>query len=154
MCYFCVVILKRVQCAMVAAISLVAAAQSSPTNSVQHAAQTVAYLHDGMLDPASFVLDGAFVTKPIHRLADKADKDQPTYCYRFRSHNHMGGYSEGAAYEDPLDHGKLVTVQPNDNGTFPGYDVGWVAPCKDKNLAEDITAQVVAAAPALYRKLR
>jgi len=139
---------------MAAAVALAVGAQNAPTDSIQHAVRTVAFLHDAMLDPASFVLDGAFVTKPVHRFADKAHKDQPTYCYRFRSHNPMGGYSEGAAYEDPLDHGNLEIVQPSDDGAFPGYDTGWAAPCKARNLAEDITAQVAAAAPALYQKLR
>lgn len=107
-----------------------------------------------MLDPASFVLDGVFITKPIHRFADKEHKDRGTYCYAFRSHNTMGGYSEARAYEDPLDHGKLVIVHPNADGAFMGYDTGWIAPCKAKDLAEDITARVAAAAPSLYQKTR
>lgn len=145
---------RSVRFALISATAFVAGAQTITQDAIQHAARNVAYLHDSMLDPASFVLDSAFVTKPVHRFADKEHKDQPTYCYRFRSHNQMGGYSEGSAYEDPLDHGKLVTVQPNENGDFPGYDSGWTAPCKTKDLAEDITAQVSSVAPALYRKLR
>lgn len=121
---------------------------------IQHAAEIVAQIHDALLDPASFVLDGVYVTKPIHRFADKEHKDQSTYCYAFRSHNMMGGYAEGRAYEDPLDHGKLVTVQPGTDGVFLGYDTGWVAPCKAKNIDRDITAEVAAIAPALYKKGR
>jgi hypothetical protein len=120
---------------------------------VQHAAATVAHLHDTMLDPGSFVLDGAYVTLP-NRIADKEHKNLPTYCYAFRSHNAMGGYSEGRAYEDPIDHGKLVVVSADANGNFGGYDSGWVAPCKAKHIDRDITTRVAAAALPLYRVQR
>ena len=129
-------------------------AQTALTDSaVQHAAATVAHLHDTMLEPASFVLDGAYVTLP-NRIADKEHKNLPTYCYAFRSHNAMGGYSAGRAYEDPVDHGKLVVVGASADGTFAGYDTGWVAPCKAKHIDREITAGVAAAAPALYRAQR
>lgn len=114
----------------------------------QHAAETVARLHDKMLDPESFVLDGAFVTKP-----DK--KGQRSVCYEFRSHNKLGGYSEGRAVEDGADHNRLSVYSENNGaGGFQGYDVGWFAPCKAKNIARDITAEVAALAPALYQKTR
>jgi len=114
----------------------------------QHAAETVAHLHDTMLDPASFVLDGAFVTK-----TDK--KGKRSVCYEFRSHNKMGGYSEGRAVEDGADDNRLsVYSEGNGAGGFQGYDVGWFAPCKSKNIAHDITAEVAALAPAQYRKTR
>jgi hypothetical protein len=126
-------------------------AQAPSTDpAVLHAAAAVAHLHDTMLDPASFVLDGAYLTLP-NRIADKEHKNLPTYCYAFRSHNAMGGYSEGRAYEDPVDHGKLVVVSAGVDGTFAGYDTGWVAPCKAKHIDRDLTASVAAAAPALYR---
>jgi hypothetical protein len=71
-------------------------AQTTPTDpAVEHAAVTVAHVHDTMLDPASLVLDGAYVTLP-NRIADKEHKNLPTYCYAFRSHNAMGGYSQAA----------------------------------------------------------
>jgi hypothetical protein len=123
-------------------------------NSIQHAADTVATLHDSMLDPASFVLDGAYVTKPVHRFADKEHKDKPTYCYVFRSHNAMGGYTEGRAYEDPLDHGRLQVIQQSADGAFMGYDTGWAAPCKSKNIDRDITAQVAQLAATKYKRSR
>jgi hypothetical protein len=145
---------RKVEYAIIAAFAMTVAAQTAPTDPVRHAAQSVAHLHDTMLDPASFVLDGVYVTKPIHRFADKDHRDQSTYCYAFRSHNAMGGYSEARAYEDPLDHGKLVVVHPSEDGAFMGYDTGWVAPCKSNNVAEDITAQVAAVAPTLYQKSR
>ena len=114
----------------------------------QHAAETVAHLHDTMLDPASFLLDGAYVTKP-----DK--KGQRSICYAFRSHNTMGGYSEARAVEDGADRNRLsIYREDNGAGRFPGYDVGWVAPCKDKSLEREITAEVAALAPTLYRKTR
>lgn len=131
-----------------------AALSQQPDDSVQHAATTVAALHDSMLDPASFVLDGAYVTKPIHRLAEKDRRDMPTYCYAFRSRNPMGGYSDGRAYEDPLNHGHLTIVQPSSGGAFMGYDTGWVAPCKAKNIDRNITADVAPLAPPLYQKSR
>lgn len=113
---------------------------------VQHAAATVAKLHDSMLDPASFVLDSAFVTKP-----DK--HGNVSYCYAFRSHNRMGGYSDGRAVEDAGDHGRLSVYNHDDGyGHFQGYDVGWVAPCKYKNLGRDITAEVSGLAKTLYEK--
>jgi hypothetical protein len=132
---------------MTVAFAFAVAAQSASTDAVQHAAQTVAILHDSMLDPPSFVLDGAYVTKPNK-------KGVVAYCYAFRSHNTMGGYSEERAVEDPLDHGKLETITPAADGAFLGYDVGWFAPCKAKNFAADLTAQVQTAAPALYKKTR
>ena len=125
----------------------------TPASPAEHAAAIVAHLHDTMLDPTSFVLDGVYVTKP-NRMGDKEHKGQSTYCYAFRSHNTMGGYAEGRAYEDPLDHGNLVLVQPSMDGAFMGYDTGWVAPCKAKNIDRDITADVAAIAPALYKKSR
>jgi len=113
---------------------------------VQHAAETVAKLHDSMLDPASFVLDSAFVTKP-----DK--HGNVSYCYAFRSHNRMGGYSDGRALEDGGDHGRLsVYNQDNEAGRFQRYHVGWVAPCKGKNLDRDLTDEAAGLAKTLYRK--
>lgn len=116
-----------------------------PSPDAQHAAATVARIHDTMLDPASFVLDGAFVTKP-----DK--KGNVSYCYAYRSHNKMGGYSEGRAVEWSLDKGRLSTYSTPEGDGFPGYDIGWVAPCKQKNIDRDITAEVAPLAAALYRK--
>jgi hypothetical protein len=126
---------------------LVMSASAQTDDAVAHAAATVAHIHDTMLDPASFVLDGAFVTKP-----DK--HGNVSYCYEFRSHNRMSGYSEGRAVEDGSDHGRLSILTPADDGAFLGYDTGWVAPCKSKNIAKDITQAVAAAAPALYQKSR
>src|SRR4051794_3207413 len=73
----------------------------------QHAAETVAHLHDTMLDPASFVLDGAYVTKPNKR-------GRVSICYAFRSHNTMGGYSEARAVEDGDDKNKLSVMNRDD----------------------------------------
>ena len=121
---------------------LLALSQPDP----QHAAAVAARLHDSMLDPASFVLDGVFITKPNKR-------GNVSVCYTFRSHNTMGGYSAGRAVEDGDDHNRLsVYTHDNGAGKYPGYDVGWVAPCKDKNLDREITAEVLALAPPLYRK--
>lgn len=134
--------------AVVVLASLVVPAQSVSDESTQHAAQTVAQLHDSMLDPASFVLDAAYVTKPNKHGA-------VSYCYEFRSHNKMGGYSEGRAVEDGGDHGRLsVYDYPAEDGAWLGYDTGWVAPCKRKNIDRELTAGVTALAPSLYRKTR
>jgi len=112
----------------------------------QHAAETVAKLHDTMLDPASFVLDGVYVTKPNKR-------SKVSLCYAFRSHNAMGGYAEGRAVEDGDDKNRLNLLKQDDGrGKFQGYDVGWIAPCKDKNIDREITADVARLAPALYAK--
>jgi hypothetical protein len=131
---------------LVVLVPLLAVAQSGSDETVKHVAQTVAHLHDSMLDPASFVLDAAYATKPNKRGA-------VSYCYEFRSHNKMGGYSEGRAVEDGNDHLQLsVYDHPSDTGSWLGYDTGWVAPCKQKNLEREITDQVAALAPSLYRK--
>ena len=112
----------------------------------QHAAETVARLHDTMLDPASFVLDGVYVTKP-----NKHGK--VSICYAFRSHNKMGGYAEGRAVEDGDDKNKLSMLSlDNGYGRFQGYDAGWVAPCKDKNIEREITGDVSKLALPLYKK--
>ena len=113
----------------------------------QHAAQTVANLHDGMLDPASFVLDSVWMTKLNKR-------GNVSLCYTYRSHNRMGGYSEGVAVEDGDDSNHLSTFTVGESGHTQGFDTGWVAPCKAKNLDRELTADVVAIAPTLYRKTR
>lgn|GEM_PF-4377485 len=114
----------------------------------QHAAETIAHLHDTMLDPASFALDGVYVTK-----ANKRGK--VSICYAFRSHNKMGGYAEGRAVEDGDDKNRLSMFNHDDGyGKFQGYDVGWIAPCKDKNIDREITADAAHIAPALYKKSR
>ncbi len=112
----------------------------------QHAAETVAHLHDTMLDPASFVLDAAYVTKPTK-------KGNVSLCYAFRSHNTMGGYSEARAVENGDDKNRLSVFNRDDGyGKFQGYDVGWVAPCKDKNIDREITGDVTRLASGLYQK--
>ena len=132
--------------ALIVLAALAVSAQSVSDETAKHAAQTAAHLHDSMLDPASFVLDGAYVTKPNK-------KGQVSYCYTFRSHNRMGGYSDGKAVEDGSDKGRLsVYDHPADTGGWTGYDTGWVAPCKAKNIDRDITADVSALAPSLYKK--
>lgn len=121
--------------------------QKMPDSDIkQHAAETVATIHDSILDPASFVLDGVYVTKPNKR-------GKVSLCYTFRAHNTMGGYAAGRAVEDGDDKNRL-SVYNHDNGygKFQGYDVGWIAPCKDKNIDRDITADVARLAPALYAK--
>jgi hypothetical protein len=78
------VAMKTSVLALVIAVSVVVSAQSVNDETAKHAAQTIARLHDSMLDPASFVLDAAYVTKPNKHGA-------VSYCYEFRSHNTMGG---------------------------------------------------------------
>lgn len=132
----------------IATASLVVTAQLAKDEAVEHAAHTTAHLHDSMLDPASFILDAAYVTKPNKH-------GEVSYCYEFRSHNRMGGYSEGKAVEDSGDQGHLsVYDHPAETGGWVGYDTGWVAPCKRKNLIREVTAEVVARAPSLYQKTR
>lgn len=134
---------------VLAFVASLAFAQSPGTDEpVRHSAATVAHIHDSMLDPASFVLDGAYVTKPNKR-------GNVSFCYAFRSHNAMGGYAEGRAVEDGDDHNRLSIYNHDDEyGKFQGYDVGWIAPCKEKNIDRDITGEVSPLATALYRKSR
>lgn len=134
--------------ALIVMASLLASAQSAGDEAFKHAAQTTARLHDSMLDPASFVLDGAYVTRPDKHGA-------VSYCFEFRSHNQMGGYSEGRAVEDGSDHGRLSIYDHRaETGGWVGYDTGWFAPCKKKNIDHEITAQVVTLAPSLYQKMK
>ena len=139
--------MKNLILALAVLTAFAASAQNTETP-VQHAATTVAHLHDSMLDPPSFVLDGVFVTKPNKR-------GNISVCYTFRSHNTMGGYAEGRAVEDGDDHNRLSVYNHDDGyGKFQGYDVGWFAPCKDKSIDHEITADVAAIAPSLYKKSR
>jgi len=113
----------------------------------QHAAETVARLHDEMLDPESFVLDSVWITKPDKR-------GLVSLCYSYRSHNHMGGYSEGVAVENGEDNNHLSTYPVGDDGHTQGFDTGWFAPCKTKNLDRELTADVSAITPTLYKKTK
>lgn len=140
--------MKNSVIASVAFAALAAFVPAQAPDSVHHAAHTVAILHDTMLDPPSFVLDGVYVTKP-------SKKGNITFCYAFRSHNRMGGYSEGRAFEDGDRDGRFREFSDDDgNGRFPGYDLGWSAPCKEKNIEREITTDVAALAPKFYRKTR
>ena len=129
-------------------LAVLTGAASAQDPAAQHAAATVAHLHDSMLDPASFVLDGVFITKANKR-------GNVSTCYVFRSHNTLGGYASGRAVEDGDDHNRLSVLNHDDGaGKYQGYDVGWIAPCKDKNIDREITADVAALAPSLYRKVK
>ncbi len=111
------------------------------------AAATVTKIQSGMLDPESFRLDGVYTSKYKTVIKGQGFHRQEVeiLCFAYRSHNHMGGYSEGRAYlmANKLE---LFSGPPEDNGTFLGYDNnGWGdAPCKAKKLT-DITAEVKAA---------
>jgi hypothetical protein len=135
--------MKRTTVVAVILMSTAVFAQQAPTT--QHAAATVAHLHDEMLNPPTFVLDGVFVTKPDKR-------GRVSVCYEYRSQNVSGGMSAGRAVEWGADHGKLSTYQAIREDNIQGYNAGWVAPCKAKNFDHEITTDVAAAAPALYRK--
>lgn len=61
----------------------------------------------------------------------------------------------GRAVEDGDEHNRLSVYNHDDGyGKFQGYDVGWFAPCKDKSIDHEITADVAAIAPSLYKKSR
>jgi len=126
-------------------IVLVTVAALAEQPVTDHAAATVANLHDSMLNPPTFVLDAVYVTKP-----DK--HGNVSVCYEYRSQNVSGGMSAGRAVEDHK--GELSTYQVTRTDDVPGYNAGWVAPCKSKNIDRDITKAVASAAPALYKKER
>lgn len=135
---------------LIALLLMLQTAAPAPTTDdiVARAAVTAARLHDDMLDPASFVLDGVYVTKPSKRR-------HVSLCFEFRSHNRSGGYSDARAVVDGDDKDRLSVYSVDDGaGHFQGYDVGWIAPCKAKNIDRDITAEVVPLAKGLYRKER
>ena len=129
----------------VISLTVVTGIYAQTESAVQHAAASVAHLHDSMLDPASFALDAALVSKPDKHGA-------VSFCYAFRSHNAMGGYAEGRAIEKGGEH--LTIVPLSSGGTWIAYDVGWGAPCKAKNIDRDITADVNLLAPTLYKKTK
>src|SRR5882762_1871588 len=118
--------MKPTLLALIAAAMLTSAFAKEPTldlatldsaTMTQHAAQVVANLHDDMLDPASFVLDAVYVTKPNRR-------GSVSVCYEYRSHNRMGGYTAGRAVEDGAYHNEIQTTHVDDGyGKYPGYDV-------------------------------
>jgi hypothetical protein len=76
---------------------------SSTQTAVQRAATAVAHLHDTMMDPASFVLDGVFIVKANRR-------GNVSVCNAFRSHNRMGGYSSVPSMHAPPVHGICLFV--------------------------------------------
>jgi hypothetical protein len=127
-----------------------ALAQRQPT--ADHAAEVVARIHDSMLNPPTFVLDEVYVTKANRR-------GQVSVCYEYRSQNAQGGMSSGRAVEDGADKGRLSTFTATGGegqsvDDMRGYNAGWIAPCKAKNFDHEITKDVAAAAPALYRKAK
>jgi hypothetical protein len=139
--------MRRIAQALIILISVTGAAIAQEAASIQHAAATVAHLHDEMLNPASFALDGVFVTKPDRR-------GNVSVCYEYRSQNASGVMAAGRAVESGADHGKLSIYQAARADDIQGYNAGWVSPCKAKNFDREITQDVAAAAPALYTKSR
>ena len=105
---------------------------------ISRAVTAVNHINGAMLDPTSFVLEQALTTLP--------DKHGVYLCFAFRSHNTMGGFSDGRAWLSPDN--RLRLFQADRDGHFVGYDEGWVDPCRSKRIAEDITAAVIAARTA------
>jgi hypothetical protein len=147
----------------------VSAQSTNEQNLIQHAAETVAALHDSMLDPASFVLDGVYVTKPhdIRQRKNGGWSKGPvigsyvSVCYVYRSHNRMGGYGEGSFFEDGGDYKKnpLLTTVLDPSAKIPPYNGGvrtamGAEDCDPKRIDRDISRAVADVAPALYRKSR
>jgi hypothetical protein len=135
-------------------VNLSAAAQSTDTeNPVQHAAETVARIHDSMLEPALFELEAVYLTKP-HEIREhkKVVATYVNFCYVYSTHNRIGGYSESRAVEDGSDNNRLSILTDNGRGKFPGYDVGENAPCKATDIDREITADVALFAVPLYQK--
>ena len=138
--------MTRLLLALAAMAPFAFAQTPAPPDPIQHAAEGVAYIHDNVLDPASFVLDGVFLTKPTK-------KGEISTCFAFRSRNTMNGYSLLRAVEDSESRIKFFT-NPDDSGRFAGYDFGLGAPCREKNIDKEITADVSPLAPPLYKKER
>ena len=130
---------KHIAAALVIAAALLgvpALAQDTPVDqaTIDHAAATVAQIHDGMLNPPTFVLDSVFLTKLTPR---GRSAHVPSICYSYRAQNAMGGMSAGLSVEDA-------------GGRVRTFDADFL--CQSKKIARDITKEVAAAAPALYRK--
>jgi hypothetical protein len=154
---------------MVGVMSCGMAAAQSNDKLIQHAAVTVAGLHDSMLDPASFVLDGVYITKPhdIRQRKNGGWSKGPviahyvSLCYTYRSHNRMGGYGEGTFFEDGGDYKKypLLTTIEDPNAKISSYNGGvrtamGADDCTPNRIDKDITADVAPLAATLYKKTR
>ena len=109
---------------------------------ISRAVTAVNHINGAMLDPTSFVLEQALTTLP--------DKHGVYLCFAFRSHNTMGGFSDGRAWLSPDNRLRLFQYdsQADSDGHIVGYDEGWIDPCRSKRIAEDITAAVKAARTA------
>jgi len=131
---------KRIAAALVIAAALLSvsafAQNQNPTDqaTIDHAAATVAQIHDGMLNPPTFVLDRVFIAKLTKR---GRSAHVPSICYEYRSQNTTGGMSAGLSVEDAGSPARTF------NADFL---------CQPKNIERNITKEVAAAAPALYRK--
>jgi len=124
---------------LVFAPSVSAQTPAQAPDPIQHAAQTVAHLHDTALSPSSFVLEGVYLTKPSN--------GKVNYCYAFSSKDKSGDSLETRAAEHGPKNTLSVFTETNGAGKYFGYDDGLKAPCTDKNIARDITSEVHALAP-------
>jgi len=107
---------------------------------IQHARATVAHLRDTALSPSSFVLENVYLTKP-------SKYGRVNYCYAFSSKDKSGDSMETRAAENGSNSKLSVFTSTNGAGKYFGYDDGLRAPCTDKNIAREITAEVHALAP-------
>lgn len=116
---------------------------------VAQAATAVTKIQASMLDPDSFrvdsikTADGNLIKCSGFGCRHKEKIPVTVLCFSFRSHNRMGGYSEGRAY---LKGDNLQIFQSlGEYGEVLGYDEGWDAPCRANHITGDITAEVKAA---------
>jgi len=109
----------------IAATSLLAHAET-PAEINQRAAAAVVKIQGQMLDPGSFALDDVWTSREHKR------DDANILCFTFRSHNHMGGFSEGKAYLRGLGLMEIFSAEE------PGWS--WLRLCKGKE--NDITVEV------------
>ncbi|MGO9084140.1 MAG: hypothetical protein ACLQBK_02855 [Candidatus Sulfotelmatobacter sp.] len=145
--------MKSLIAVIVITLALVGSALTQADSTViQRAAVTVTRIHDKMLDPDSFVLDGVYTAAGNDIKCEgfgcrhKIKTPVTVLCFAFRSHNRMGGYSEGRAYLYPHAKGDDFRIFSEvSNGEFQGYDEGWGAPCGAKQITAEITTEVRAA---------
>jgi len=118
-----------------------ASAQTS-TADIQTYVAAVKQIHSTMTDPDSFVLESVFLAATT-KYVTKKEPTAYNVCYIYRSHNAMGGYGQSHVAEQRFWGKHPGTIEML--GTVEEAQVGWVAECKNKNLTQDITAEVIAA---------
>ncbi len=139
--------MKHTLCLLTLAAAMLVSPAFAQTNpAVQQAVSTVPLIRAQMNDPDSFVLLSVEQTKPTKR-ANAFIEGAYNLCYVFRSRNAMGGYGSPQvalqlwSFKKAENNGKLEFIGTTEDAKY-GAGHGQ---CEAKNLATDLTAEVLAA---------